>query len=190
MLSQQQRERLKTIGKFAILIAVTVLTAKFFLWNKWRLDQGAAMLRAIPKAPPAVNLVISDPETQRILFAQAYPANPRTNYYFVFPFDITPYFPDGKKNTGGPGIRFSVNGQTLAAPLILNPNKCTIVYARPHIFVFPKPYGSIEAFTRLRKTFPRVLERLSKKYPKQTWMQLPGSTPVKQSDQSPKTKQK
>ena len=161
MLSKEQRERLKIIGKYGLLIAIVLFTARFFLWNHWRLEQNKTMLKQIRKAPAAVNLVITDSADKKTLFSGGFPANKTGNYYFIFPFDISPYL----SKTGGPRCQFTVNGYLESSPKILYHRRCFIVLARGRFFVFPRPPGHVPKFVRLRKSFPVILDKVMKYFP-------------------------
>jgi len=169
-MKQEHREILKKIGIGIIIIVASVLTFKFIMWNKWKVERAAVLTGKILRAPTAVNLTLGD--NNGILYQKSFANNPTGNYYIVNQFDITPHIDKTNRLT----LRVNVNGQT-AVPTTLHRFKAfniirctgfdpdtdtdadtdadTDIY-----FAFTTADCDIEAFVRLIQSLPTIIKTI------------------------------
>ncbi|NIO81241.1 MAG: hypothetical protein GTN53_09750 [Candidatus Aminicenantes bacterium] len=157
-MNQRNQEILKKIGIGIIICIVSVLTFKFIMWNKWKVERSTALAKKILRAPAAVNLTISNREG--VLFQKSFANNPNGNYYIINHFDITPHVDRANRLT----LTVMVNGQK-AVPIDLHRFKTVnILHCTgfdPDIyFAFTTRDCEMEEFVRLIQSLPSIINSL------------------------------
>jgi hypothetical protein len=161
-MKQEHREIMKKIGIGIIIIVVSVLTFKFIMWNKWKVERAAVLTEKILRAPAAVNLTLV--HNNGILYQKSFANNPDGNYYIVNHFDITPHIDKADRLT----LTVIVNGQK-AVPVGLHrfktfniirctgfdPDTDTGIY-----FAFTTGDCGMEEFLRLIQSLPAIIDSL------------------------------
>jgi hypothetical protein len=157
-MKQKHREILKKIGIGIIICIVSVLTFKFIMWNKWKVERAAVLAKKIFRAPAAVNLTLSN--NNGILFQKSFAHNPNGNYYIINHFDITPHVDKANRLK----LTLMVNGQE-AVPVDLHRLKSVnILHCTgfdPDIyFAFTTSDCEMEEFIRLIHSLPAIINSL------------------------------
>lgn len=159
MKNNKWNQYLKKCGAPILIIIVTFLAVKFFMWNGWMIDRAMRMVRGTLAAPSAVNLTLSrDKET---LFYVAFPFNSEGNYYLVNRFDISPFI-NKSENACTLDLTVTVNKRILKPDAVNSFKGYHIVSIGEMNVVFTTAECDIYCLVRLRENLPDIIAELKR----------------------------
>lgn len=154
-------EKLKKIFKKvavpALLVIVTLLAVKFYMWNDWKIDRAIRMVKGSANAPAAVNLVLST--ENETLFETSFAFNPGENVYLVNLFDISPYIKE-TNNSRTLDLTLTVNRRKLRPDGVYCFENYNIIAAGEMKFVFTSAGCDIHCLIRLRQNLGDITAAL------------------------------